>query len=103
LLSRPAFGYGPYGTGHYSRWGGEIFAIQGRLDLVFTAAAAPRVTMQFAAASGITFDASALGVQRVISAEAIGGIVFEASGALAWTWDRLRPCATGAWTVTRVA
>jgi hypothetical protein len=94
------YGFGKYGTGHYSRWGANVYDAQARVAVVFTATAPlPHVTWQPLAASSVTFEVRANGVQIELPAAGVSGIVFSAQASLAWTWDALRPCETGTWTM----
>jgi len=96
------FGVGPYGTGPYSVYaeGGTVYLVSGLSGIAFDALATLRLTVQFRAASGITFDAWALRPDLTFTASAVSGIVFSLLAPLEFTWPGRAPCEIGGWAPT---
>lgn len=114
------YGVGPYGRGQYERYSGTIHECAGissivlsarataqnvvrwgaRTSLTFSAQGSMQKTLEAHGATGITFSVAALGVQRIIGAEAISQIAFNAWAFSALTWDIVGvcPCEPGEWT-----
>jgi hypothetical protein len=91
------YGRGPYGSGPYSRYGPAVYQMAGTTGIVFDAQAAPVSVMLAHAASGITFDAAAQGMDLIIRPQAVTEIVFTTQADLAWSWAGWQPCELGTW------
>ena len=89
---------GRYGIGPYGRWGGNTFDVAGASSIHFAVQAPlPQGIHQLLAATGITFSAQIVGVQRTIQPAASTQIVFSISAHMALTWEAWAPCELGAW------
>ena len=92
------YGIGLYGTGPYSRYGANVYDLQGRTGLQFAAhAAEPRLTFTVAAASSIVFVPAATSPQLIFQPQAVSGLVFSLTAELQFDWNSWQPCEPGAW------